>query len=129
MGALANEGGLKRSDFGRIDIKPNFSLVELPPVLSDETLGKLAVTRISGILIDLQRDKGPAPRSGPPKRFKDGAGALRPSGQEATSQAPRLLSRRTWPPATAAHARADHVGMGRLGRSGEVAQSVRAKDS
>jgi ATP-dependent RNA helicase DeaD len=67
VGALANEGGLKRADFGRIDIKPNFSLVELPPDLSQETLDKLADTRISGILIDLQRDKGPAPRSGPPR--------------------------------------------------------------
>ena len=74
VGALANEGGLKRSDFGRIDIKPNFSLVELPPDLSDDTLAKLSDTRISGILIDLQRDKGPAPRSGPPKRFKDAGG-------------------------------------------------------
>ncbi len=73
VGALANEGGLKRADFGRIDIKPNFSLVELPPDLSAETLDKLAGTRISGILIDLQRDKGPAPRSGPPKRFNDRA--------------------------------------------------------
>ena len=71
VGALANEGGLKRSDFGRIDIKPNFSLVELPPDLSRETLDKLADTRISGILIDLQLDKGPAPRSGPPKRYDD----------------------------------------------------------
>jgi ATP-dependent RNA helicase DeaD len=81
VGALANEGGLKRSDFGRIDIKPNFSLVELPPDLSAETLGKLADTRISGILIDLQLDKGPAPRSGPPKRFNDG-GPNRPSGKK-----------------------------------------------
>ena len=31
VGALANEGGLKRADFGRIDIKPNFSLVEAAP--------------------------------------------------------------------------------------------------
>ena len=60
VGALANEGGLKRSDFGRIDMEPNFSLVELPPDLSAETLGKLTDTRISGILIDLQRDKGPS---------------------------------------------------------------------
>ena len=71
VGALANEGGLKRADFGRIDIKPNFSLVELPPDLSQETLDKLADTRISGILIDLQRDKGPAPRSGPPEALQD----------------------------------------------------------
>ena len=82
VGALANEGGLKRADFGRIDIKPNFSLVELPPDLSQETLDKLADTRISGILIDLQRDKGPAPRSGPPKRFNDG-------GQRPGSKKPR----------------------------------------
>ncbi len=67
VGALANEGGLKRADFGRIDILPGFSLVELPPDLSRETLDKLADTRISGVLIDLQRDKGPAPRSGPPR--------------------------------------------------------------
>ncbi|GAB3656799.1 DEAD/DEAH box helicase [Nocardioides korecus] len=67
VGALANEGGLKRSDFGRIDIKPGFSLVELPRDLSRDTLDKLAETRISGVLIDLQLDKGPAPRSGPPR--------------------------------------------------------------
>src|SRR3954451_11744293 len=80
VGALANEGGLRRADFGRIDIKPNFSLVELPPDLSRETLDKLANTRISGILIDLQRDKGPAPRSGPPKRFDERPG--RPGGKK-----------------------------------------------
>ena len=68
VGALANEGGLKRSDFGRIDIKPGFSLVELPADLSQDTLSKLSDTRISGVLIDLQMDKGPAPRSGPPRR-------------------------------------------------------------
>ena len=79
VGALANEGGLKRADFGRIDIKPNFSLVELPPDLSRATLDKLADTRISGILIDLQRDKGPAPRSGPPKRFEDRSADRGPS--------------------------------------------------
>ena len=30
VGALANEGGLSRGDFGHIDIRPDFSLVELP---------------------------------------------------------------------------------------------------
>jgi len=64
VGALANEGGLRRSDFGRIDIKPGFSLVELPD-LDQDTLDKLSTTRISGVLIDLQPDAGPgrAPRS------------------------------------------------------------------
>jgi ATP-dependent RNA helicase DeaD len=31
VGALANEGGLNRGDFGHIQIRPDFSLVELPP--------------------------------------------------------------------------------------------------
>jgi ATP-dependent RNA helicase DeaD len=67
VGALANEGGLKRKDFGRIDIKPGFSIVELPPDLSRETLDKLSRTRISGVLIDLRRDDG-RPHSGPSGR-------------------------------------------------------------
>jgi ATP-dependent RNA helicase DeaD len=82
VGALANEGGLKRADFGRIDIKPNFSLVELPPDLSPETLARLSDTRISGILIDLQRDKGPDPRGSSPKHFNSG-GAGRPVHKKA----------------------------------------------
>jgi ATP-dependent RNA helicase DeaD len=58
VGALANEGGFNRDDFGRIDIKSTFSLVELPPNLPAETLRRLSKTRISGILIDLQPDSG-----------------------------------------------------------------------
>ena len=30
VGAIANEGGLNRSDFGHISIRPDHSLVELP---------------------------------------------------------------------------------------------------
>ena len=82
VGALANEGGLKRADFGRIDIKPGFSLVELPADLSEETLAKLQDTRISGVLIDLQRDKGPAPRSGPPRKPHRGQSSDRPGGKK-----------------------------------------------
>ncbi|MGI9156940.1 MAG: helicase-related protein, partial [Marmoricola sp.] len=68
VGALANEGGLRRGDFGRIDIKPNFSLVELPSDLSEATLSKLASTRISGVLIDLKPDAGGRPARGPERR-------------------------------------------------------------
>ena len=74
VGAIANEGGLHRSDFGHITIKPDFSLVELPAKLSRETLKALERTRISGVLINLQPDRGPdnskrADRG--PKRRKD----------------------------------------------------------
>ncbi|WP_216909067.1 DEAD/DEAH box helicase [Nocardia sp. NBC_01377] len=80
VGAIANEGGLRRSDFGHISIRPDHSLVELPADLSNETLEALRRTRISGVLIQLQLDSGP-PQSrsftrGPrtehsgPKRFE-----------------------------------------------------------
>ena len=69
VGAIANEGGLHRSDFGHITIKPDFSLVELPAKLPRETLKALERTRISGVLINLQPDSGPGggkpgPKSG-----------------------------------------------------------------
>src|ERR1700730_1076714 len=58
VGAIANEGGLHRTDFGHITLKPAFSLVELPRKLSRETLKALEKTRISGVLINLQPDRG-----------------------------------------------------------------------
>ncbi|WP_430866726.1 DEAD/DEAH box helicase [Demequina aurantiaca] len=64
VGAIANEGGLGRGDFGAIKIHPNFSLVELPSNLSQDAFRKLQKTRISGILIDLKLDNGASPRGG-----------------------------------------------------------------
>jgi len=59
VGAIANEGGLQRSDFGHISIHPNFSLVELPAKLPRKTFKALENTRISGVLINLQPDRAP----------------------------------------------------------------------
>jgi ATP-dependent RNA helicase DeaD len=59
VGALANEGGLSRGDFGYISIKPDFSLVELPANLPAGTLDRLSGTRISGKLIEIRPDSGP----------------------------------------------------------------------
>jgi ATP-dependent RNA helicase DeaD len=58
VGALANEGGLSREDFGHIDIRPDFSLVELPADLAPDVLEKLSGTRISGKLIEIRPDRG-----------------------------------------------------------------------
>ncbi|OBJ04592.1 cold-shock protein [Mycobacterium alsense] len=66
VGAIANEGGLHRSDFGHIAIGPDFSLVELPAKLPRTTLKKLENTRISGVKIDLRPDR--SPKSKPRKR-------------------------------------------------------------
>jgi ATP-dependent RNA helicase DeaD len=65
VGAIANEGGLRRADFGNISIRPDFSLVELPADLAPETWAALESTRISGKLIELQLDRGAqGPRTG-----------------------------------------------------------------
>lgn len=57
VGALANEGGFRREDFGAIQIRPDFSLVELPADLPRSTLDRLANTRISGRLIEIKPDR------------------------------------------------------------------------
>ncbi|ORB29349.1 DEAD/DEAH box helicase [Mycolicibacterium parafortuitum] len=64
VGAIANEGGLHRSDFGHITIKMDHSLVELPAKLSGKTLKALENTKIQGQLIQLQPDRAPKPHRG-----------------------------------------------------------------
>jgi len=67
VGAIANEGGLTRADFGHIDIQADHSLVELPADLSAETFERLRRTRISGQLIGLTPADGPPVKNA--KRF------------------------------------------------------------
>jgi ATP-dependent RNA helicase DeaD len=74
VGAIANEGGLSRGDFGHIDIRGDHSLVELPADLPGGAWDKLKGTRISGKLIELASDGGsPSYNAGPSKkpRHKD----------------------------------------------------------
>jgi ATP-dependent RNA helicase DeaD len=66
VGAIANEGGLSRQDFGHIDIRVDHSLVELPAELPNSTLAALRDTRISGRRIELTRQSGSRPAR--PKR-------------------------------------------------------------
>ncbi|MFD6699336.1 MULTISPECIES: DEAD/DEAH box helicase [unclassified Microbacterium] len=89
VGALANEGGLGRDDFGAITIRPDFSIVELPSNLDASVLDRLRDTRISGRLIEIQRDSG-RPNRGPrrddrgygdrPRRSYDGGSGDRGYG-------------------------------------------------
>ncbi|WP_404391274.1 DEAD/DEAH box helicase [Humibacillus xanthopallidus] len=66
VGAIANEGGLGRQDFGHIDIRTDHSIVELPADLPPGAMERLRGTRISGQLIELTPDG--SPRSGPSQR-------------------------------------------------------------
>jgi ATP-dependent RNA helicase DeaD len=84
VGALANEGGLSRSDFGRIDIKPAFSIVELASDLSPKALAALKNTRISGVLIDIKPDsfapsRRPPSSSAGPRTGKSNSPTSKPS--------------------------------------------------
>ncbi|MBL7488141.1 DEAD/DEAH box helicase [Frankia sp. AgW1.1] len=57
VGALANEGGLDRADFGRIDIRADYSLVELPADLSKDAQRALTRTRIAGQPLNLRPER------------------------------------------------------------------------
>lgn len=76
VGAIANEGGLHRSDFGHIAIGPDFSLVELPAKLPKSIFKRLEHTRISGVLINLQPERS----SGSKPRGRDGGKPRRKHG-------------------------------------------------
>jgi ATP-dependent RNA helicase DeaD len=68
VGAIANEGGLSRQDFGHIDIRGDHSLVELPADLPGGAWDKLRGTRISGKLIELTADAGAPSYDAAPSR-------------------------------------------------------------
>ncbi len=59
--------------YGAINIRPDFSVVELPANMSPTVLEKLRDTRISGRLIEIKPDRGPAGarRSGPREGGRD----------------------------------------------------------
>ncbi len=63
VGALANEGGLRRNDFGAIQIRQDFSLVELPADLSNDTIDRLADTASRGSSSTCASTRADAPRS------------------------------------------------------------------
>ena len=89
VGALANEGGLNRQDFGRIDIRPDFSIVELPADLPRETLDRLSDTRIGGKPIELRPDPRPFRSTRGPRDDRDGRGGPRGDRGDRPPRKPR----------------------------------------
>ncbi|MFB9649002.1 DEAD/DEAH box helicase [Curtobacterium pusillum] len=84
VGALANEGGLRRDDFGAIQIRPDFSIVELPADMDGGVLDRLSDTRISGKLIEIRPDR----RGGVRKYDRDDRGP-RGGGRDRDDRGPR----------------------------------------
>ena len=78
VGAIANEGGLGRGDFGHIDIRADHSFVELPADLSAaRRSGPWRGPASPGKLIALSPEGPP-----PPPRGRSDEGPTRPSGKK-----------------------------------------------
>ncbi|WP_026918828.1 DEAD/DEAH box helicase [Gordonia shandongensis] len=92
VGAIANEGGLTRGDFGNISIRDDFSLVELPNDLDSETLALLKHTKIGRNPIDLRPDMGP-PRGRGGARGGPGKGGYGKRGDKFGKRPARVAGR------------------------------------
>lgn len=78
MGALANEAGLSGGDIGRISIRFDHSIVELPAGLSGDQVESMRGIRVAGSQIDIRPDSGPP--SGRPGSFRADRGERPRSG-------------------------------------------------
>ena len=70
VGAIANEAGLESRYIGRVDIRDDHSLVDLPAGMPHEIFKHLKKVWVSGQQLRITRvaEGGDAPRPGPPRR-------------------------------------------------------------
>ena len=92
MGALANEAGLSGGDIGRISIRFDHSVVELPADLPADQLQSMKAIRVGGAEIDIRPDSG-AP-AGRPSSFRDDKGGRPRGGDRGDRGADRRGERR-----------------------------------
>ncbi|EAR09269.1 DEAD/DEAH box helicase [Reinekea blandensis] len=83
VGAIANEGGIEGKFINNIDIKENFTLVDLPDGMPTEIFEQLKKTRVKGRPLNLRVWKDEAPKDG-----KD-RGNRRPSRRDGGDRKPR----------------------------------------
>jgi len=62
VGAITNEGGLRGSDLGKIDIYPSFSLVEIMGDISPDAFERIGNAEVSGRALQISEDTGPGGR-------------------------------------------------------------------
>ncbi|SHE37025.1 DEAD/DEAH box helicase [Thermomonas hydrothermalis] len=67
VGAIANEAGLESRYIGRIDIRDDYSLVELPAGMPPELLAHLQTTRVAGRPLRMRLAE-PGDREAPPRK-------------------------------------------------------------
>lgn len=80
VGAFTKEGRVAGADLGRIQIYPNFSLVQVPDGLDEQALRRLSKTQIEGRRLQIRLDDGP-PSSGKKGRHRaEGPGGSKYQG-------------------------------------------------
>jgi len=57
VGAIANEGGISGRDIGSIEVKENFSLVEVPNAAADGVIKSMRSSRIKGRKATIRRER------------------------------------------------------------------------
>ena len=65
VGAITGEGGLTGKDIGKIQIFPNFSLVQIRGSLSPEQMSRISGAKVGGRELRIGPDKGPRGGKGP----------------------------------------------------------------
>jgi ATP-dependent RNA helicase DeaD len=95
VGAIANESGIDASRIGRIRIREQFTLVDLPGDLPEATLDLLKRVRVAGQALDIRPDSGPgggrSDRSPYPKQRDDRPPRKKPGRDD--SRGPRSSGR------------------------------------
>ncbi|GAB1595736.1 DEAD/DEAH box helicase [Lysobacter claricitrinus] len=80
VGAIANEADLESRFIGRIDIRDNFTLIDLPGGMPNETMEHLKRVRVAGQQLKIRRDEGPRggrDAGGPPRGGRGDGGPPR----------------------------------------------------
>lgn len=97
VGAFANEGGITRSQIGRVDLRETYSLVEVDSRVASDVAAKITGSTIRGRRVQarLEQDRPPRrePEGGPPRGRDRGPGhpqgAGRPGGSGPDRSGPR----------------------------------------
>jgi ATP-dependent RNA helicase DeaD len=97
VGAFANEGGISRSQIGRVDLRETYSLVEVDSRVASDVAAKLTGSTIRGRRVQARLEQDRPPRreheGGPPRGRDRGPGrpqgAGRPGGRGPDRGGPR----------------------------------------
>ena len=97
VGAFANEGGIARSQIGRVDLRETYSLVEIDSSVATEVAAKLTGSTIRGRRVQARLEEDRPPRrehEGRSSRDRDRGRGRRPAGTRPREGRPDRLDPR-----------------------------------